>query len=54
MQIRKAVPLKDFQIPQSKHIIIDCDVGGDDAMCILLTKYLAEKYGKIIVGITCV
>ena len=46
--------LKDFKIPPSKYFIIDCDVGGDDALCIIMAALICKKYDKVLLGITCV
>lgn len=52
MHIRKS---KDFtRFPSVNKIILDVDTGCDDAHCILLLGYLAKKYNKEIIGITCV
>lgn len=54
MEIRRKKLLTQFNIPKSKYYIIDCDVGGDDALCILLAAHILKKFGKILLGITCV
>lgn len=46
--------LKDFKIPSSKYFIIDCDVGGDDALCIIMAALFCKKYDKVLLGVTCV
>ena len=46
--------LKDLKIPPSKYFIIDCDVGGDDALCIIMAALICKKYDKVLLGITCV
>jgi hypothetical protein len=35
--------LKDFKITPSKYFIIDCDVGGDDALCIIMASLIWKK-----------
>lgn len=50
--IRKSVP---FQLQNScTKFILDVDTGCDDAQMIVLMVYLARKYNKEIIGITCV
>jgi len=46
--------LKEFKIPSSKYFIIDCDVGGDDALCIIMAALFCKKYDKVLLGVTCV
>ena len=46
MEIRKKYKLTDFNIPKCKYYIIDCDVGGDDALCIQMAAYIDKHYGK--------
>jgi hypothetical protein len=38
--------LTEFNIPKCKYFIIDCDVGGDDALCIIMAAQLIKKYDK--------
>lgn len=46
--------LSEFKIPPCKYFIIDCDVGGDDALCIIMSDLICKKYDKVLLGITCV
>ena len=44
--------LKDFKISSSKYFIIDCDVSGDDALCIIMAALICKRYDKVLLGIT--
>jgi inosine-uridine nucleoside N-ribohydrolase len=50
--IRKDAPFEPFPAEASK-IILDVDTGCDDAQCIVLLGYLAQKFKKRVIGITC-
>lgn len=38
--------ITDFKIPSCKYLILDTDVGCDDAQAIVSMIYLAKKYNK--------
>ena len=50
--IRKSIDFSHFPVTASK-IILDVDTGCDDAQCIVTLGYLAQKFKKRIIGITC-
>ncbi len=46
--------LTEFNIPECKYFIIDCDVRADDALYIIMAANLMKKYDKVLLGITCI
>lgn len=47
-------PSETFKPNNFKYVIVDTDVGCDDAQAIIVIDYITKKLGKYIVGITCV